>query len=641
MCGIFGAVFLADREVAHLEPALASLSHRGPDDTGVFRDRGVILGFRRLAILDLTPAGRQPMVSADGSVAVVFNGEVYNHHELRDELVALGHRFRSRSDAEVIVEGYVAWGEGIVERLDGMFAIGLWDARRRRLLLCRDRAGKKPLFYAHGTNARGGRSLRFASEAKAILASGYDAEIDLAALPFLLSFGYTPPPGTMYRGLSQLPPATVMTCEEGRAPDWRRYWRPRFTAAPLEVSVPEATAEIRRLFEAAVRRRLEADVPLGAFLSGGLDSTVVVGTMARLLGPGVRTFSIGFAGDPRYDETAYARIAARAFATEHLEFTLEPSSFALAERLVALHDGPFGDSSAIPSTMVALLARQHVTVALTGDGGDELFCGYHRLLAAEAAEAIPASLLRVGEALVGRLSRAGGERSPVARARRFLAAARLPLADRLARWSSLFACELDQLLLPEVLAQVAAETPLAWMRGILEQSRGATTLARILDHNFATYLPCDLLVKADRTSMAHSLELRSPFLDTALVEYVSRLPDSFKRRGLTTKWILRRAFCDLLPPPIARRGKMGFGMPLGTWFRGGLKEYLCDHLAATATIYDLVDRRFVERLLDDHFQMRSDHGHRLWLLLTLELWLRSLSRASSPRWRPTAPATEA
>jgi asparagine synthase (glutamine-hydrolysing) len=639
MCGIFGAVFLADGEVAHVEPALATLFHRGPDGDGVFRDSGVVLGFRRLAILDLTPAGGQPMVSADGSVAVVFNGEIYNHHELRNELAALGHRFRSRSDTEVIVEGYGAWGDGVFGRLDGMFAIGIWDARHRRLLLCRDRAGKKPLFYSHGTD--GAHSIRFASEAKAILASGHAAEIDLAALSYVLSFGYTPPPGTMYRGISQLPPATVMSCESGKAPQWRRYWRAPFAAAPLEVTVPQATAEIRRLFDAAVRRRIEADVPLGAFLSGGLDSTIVVGTMARLLGPGVRTFSIGFAGDPRYDETSFARLAARTFATRHVEFTLEPSSFALAERLVALHDGPFGDSSAIPSTVISMLAREHVTVALTGDGGDELFSGYLRFLAADAAEKVPRWLLRAGELLVERLPYANGERSAVARVRRFLAAARMPLADRLTRWSSLFAFELDQLLLPEIRAQAAADAPLGWMRAIVAESRGATTLARILDHNFSTYLPCDLLVKADRTSMAHGLELRSPFLDTALVEYVSRLPDSFKRRGMTTKWILRRAFRDLLPPRIAGRGKMGFGIPLGTWFRGDLKEYLYDHLSATALLYSLVDRRFVERLLDDHLEMRADHGHRLWLLLTLELWLRSLSRARSPGSRPAAPATGA
>jgi len=641
MCGIFGAAFLADGEVAAVEPALAALSHRGPDGEGVFRDRGVVLGFRRLAILDLTPAGGQPMVAVDGSVAVVCNGEIYNHHQLREELAALGHGFRSRSDAEVIVEGYCAWGEGVVDRLDGMFAIGIWDARRRRLLLCRDRAGKKPLFYAHGASSHGGQSIRFASEAKAILASGHDAEVDLAGLPYLLSFGYTPPPCTMYRGIAQLPPATLMSCEEGEAPRLRRYWRAPFTAAPLAVSVPQATAEIRRLFDAAVRRRLEADVPLGAFLSGGLDSTIVVGTMARQLGPGVRTFSIGFAGDRRYDETAFARLAARAFATEHVELTLEPSSFALAERLVAAHDGPFGDSSAIPSAVISMLAREHVTVALTGDGGDELFCGYHRFLAAEAAEAVPAPLLRLGAAIAGRLPAAASERSLVGRARRFLAAARLPLADRLARWSSLFAFELDQLLLPEIRAQAAADAPLGWMRAIVAESRGATTLARILDHNFATYLPGDLLVKADRTSMAHGLELRSPFLDTALVEYVSRLPDALKRRGRTTKWILRRAFADLLPPAIAHRGKMGFGIPLGAWFRGGLEGYLRDHLSPTAALYDLVDRPFVERLLDDHVRRRADHGHRLWLLLTLELWLRSLAPSRAARWRPAAPATGA
>jgi asparagine synthase (glutamine-hydrolysing) len=620
MCGIFGAVFVGKEQV-ELDRALAAIAHRGPDARGVWRSERAVLGHTRLAILDLTPTGAQPMLDAAGEVIVVFNGEIYNHHELRRELEGRGHTFRSRSDTEVIVEGYREWGADLVPRLDGMFAFGLWDAPRRRLLLARDRAGKKPLYY---TNAPG-RSLRFASEVKALLASGVAASFDIEALPMLLAFGYTPAPRSMYEGVVQLEPASLLVCDEGKAPSVRRYWKAPFAEPPSRISVDEATRGVRQHVEAAVARRLEADVPLGAFLSGGIDSSIVVGVMARLMGRPVKTFSIGFAGDAAYDETAYARIAARAFKTEHTEFTLEPSSFELVERLVHLHDGPFGDSSAIPTSVVAQLTRRHVTVALTGDGGDELFCGYIRFLAAEAAEKIPAPIRR-GVGRVAHLFPTGpSERHLWSRARRFLDAAALPFSDRLARWIGLFPLQLESVLLPDVRRAVNIAEPLDWMRNVVAATEGASTLARVLDHNFETYLPYDLLVKADRASMAHGLEARSPFLDTALVEYVARLPDRFKRRGLTTKWILRRAFADLLPREILTRGKMGFGVPLGTWFRGDLRGYLQDHLSPRAALGDYVDRAFVARLLAEHLDGRADHSHRLWLLLTLEIWLRSLS----------------
>ncbi len=620
MCGIFGALLLEQGSV-DVDAALRTIGHRGPDATGVWRSADVLLGHTRLAIIDLTPAGAQPMASPDANVVLVFNGEIYNHHQLRAELVALGHRFRSRSDTEVILEGYRAWGDGVVERLDGMFAIGIWDVARKRLLLARDRMGKKPLYFHRDQS-----SFRFASEAKAITASGIAAEMDPSALPSMLAFGYTPAPRSMLRGIEQLAPATLLTLEWGRAPVLRRYWKAPFAAPPLERSAPEAIAEIRTLLEAAVSRRLEADVPLGAFLSGGIDSTVIVGIMTRLLGRRVKTFSIGFGGDPSYDETHYARLAARAFDTEHVEFKLEPSSFDLVERLVALHDGPFGDSSAIPTSVVAGLTRKHVTVALTGDGGDELFCGYYRFLAAEAAERMPGFVRRAGSVVARRLPRGPGERGLLARTRRFLDASTLPLADRLTRLNSMFAFELKEILRADVLDQMSVEEPLDWMRETVSSSQGASTLARILDHNFETYLPYDLLVKADRASMAHGLETRTPFLDKALVEYAARLPDSLKRRGLTTKWILKRAFADLLPPEILHRGKMGFGVPLGAWFRAGLKDYLLDHLGGAAQIFDYLNRPFVERLVAEHLGGQADHGQRLWLLLTLEVWLRSLQR---------------
>ncbi len=634
MCGIFGAVFVEPGERVDAEAALRAIAYRGPDASKIHRAPGVVLGHNRLAILDLSPGAHQPMFSADRQVVVVFNGEIYNHHELRKELVALGHGFRTRSDTEVIVEGYRAWGDGVVRRLDGMFALGLYDARAERLLLARDRTGKKPLFYA-----RDGGAVRFGSEAKAIVASGVCADMDPDALVSVLAMGYTPPPRSMYRGIAQLPPATFAVAERGGA--WReeRYWRAPFGEPPLRMDDDEAAAEVRRAFEAAVVRRMEADVPLGAFLSGGIDSTILVSVMAKHATHKVRTFSIGFSGDERFDETRYARAAAQAFGTDHTEFVVEPSSFDLVERLVAMHDGPFGDSSAIPMSIVCMLARRHVTVALGGDGGDELFCGYSRFLAAELEDRIPRAVRTAG----GMVERALPDHvrwiGPSSRARRLVRRAARPLPERLLAWTGYFAFELEGLLRPEIQRSSDLTQPAETSRRALHGMDGASVLSRVLAHNFETYLPGDLLVKADRASMMHSLEVRAPFLDTALIELAARLPDATRRRGTTTKWILRHAYRDVLPESILKRPKMGFGVPLGTWLRGDLKPFMLDHLAEGAQIYEWLQPAAVRRLLDEHFGQVADHGHRLWLLLTLQVWLKSLSARAAPRASVEAPAT--
>ncbi len=619
MCGIFGAAFVADEGRVDVGAALRAIAYRGPDASKVHRAPGIVFGHNRLAILDLSPEADQPMTSPEGDVTLVFNGEIYNHHELRAELVGRGHTFRTRSDTEVIVEGYRAWGDGVVGRLDGMFAFGLFDARARRVVLARDRAGKKPLFYALS-----GDGLLFGSEAKALFAAGFPRAVDPSSFSLLLSLGYTPAPRTMYKGVAELLPASMLTLQPGSAPVVTRYWRAPFAEPRLEVSAADATTRVRDLVTAAVVRRLEADVPLGAFLSGGIDSTIVAGIMARHSGRRVRTFSIGFAGDARFDETRYARIAARAFDTEHTEFTLQPSSFDLVGRLVELYDGPFGDSSAIPTSILSQLTRQHVTVALSGDGGDELFCGYNRFLAAEAEERVPMAVRRAAGALARRAATVGVGKE-VARAARMLGRAATPLPERLLAWASFFAGDLTGLFRVDVAAAMDLDEASAYSRSVLAHTAGAPVMARILAHNFDTYLAYDLLTKSDRASMLHSLELRSPFLDTALVEYAARLPARLLRRGTQTKWILRRAFRDLLPEPILRRPKMGFGVPLGAWFRGDLKPYLLDHFGPRAEIFDYLDYAFVSRLLTDHFDGRSDHGHRIWLLLTTQLWLKQLA----------------
>ena len=617
MCGIFGMI--GEASDGALDAARAALQRRGPDSSGAFRDGDVGLAHTRLQVIDLSAAAAQPMAGCTPAVQVTYNGEIYNHHALRAQLETRGHRFRSRADTEVIVHGWEEWGPAVVEKLDGMFALAVWDARTRTLLLARDRTGKKPLTYAR--TPRG--SLWFASEPKALFAAGLPDAIDVRALPMLLAWGYVPPPSTLHEGVAQLGPAQRLVWRSGQEPQIDTYWRPTFADEPLAISFAESTRRVRELVIAAVERRLESDVPLGAFLSGGLDSTIVVGVMAKLYGRRVRTFSIGFAGDARFDETHFARMAASAFGTDHTTFEVQPSSVQLVEELVQLHDGPFADSSAIPTYTISKLMREHVTVALSGDGGDELFCGYLRFLAAEAAEKIPPavrrSLRRLGALLPGALP----HHSLGARARRFFAGADLPLADRIARWNSIFAFDTQGLLRPELGRTLDLSTPLAWHRAHVD-GRGSV-LKRLLDDNFQTYLANDLQQKVDRCSAGNGLEVRSPLLDTQLIEFAGRLPDGHLRRGRETKRVLRAAFHDLVPEPIRRRGKMGFGVPLATWFRGELHGYLRDHLSPQAALHEYLDPAATRRLLDEHETKKADRSAQLWTLLTLEVWLRSLA----------------
>jgi asparagine synthase (glutamine-hydrolysing) len=601
---------------------VATLRHRGPESSGVARPDGATLAHTRLKIIDLSPAGAQPMANEDDTVWATFNGEIYNFQELRRELEGHGHRFRSHTDTETLVHGYEQWGDQLVDRLDGMFAFGIWDTRARRLLLARDRAGKKPLYYAQ----HGGRLL-FASEMKALFAAGVPLEIAPAGVVGYLAYGYVPPPGTPYQAVNELLPAHRLVLEDGRAPQTERYWSFDFQARGKPPGEAAAASRIRELLTDAVRKRLVADVPVGAFLSGGLDSTIVVGLMAQL-GHKVRTFSIGFEGDPRYDETHFARIAARAYQTDHTEFRVGPADFGLIEKLIWHHDGPFGDSSAIPTYVVSRLTREKVTVALTGDGGDELFAGYLRFLAATATERIPAAVRPLAGMAAQLLPDGGPSRGLVARAKRLLSAVTMPLGDRLARWSSFFAFSLDEALQPDLRPHGAGA--LGFHRNFFARPEGRSPLALALNHNFGAYLPCDLLVKMDRTSMAHALETRAPFLDTALIDYVSGLPDDYKLRGRTTKYILRRAFADMMPPEIKARGKMGFGIPLGTWFRGDLRAYLTDHIASPgARIAAYVRPDVVARMLSAHMAGTANHEHEFWALLTLELWLRMLPRLAN------------
>ncbi len=640
MCGICGELRFDGAPVseARLVAMRDQLVHRGPDSDGVYVAGAASggLGFRRLRIIDLTANASQPMANENGSVWVVFNGEIYNFQELREGLVARGHRFRSQSDTETIVHLYEEKGADCIGDLDGMFAIAIWDERAQRLTLARDRAGKKPLFHF-----RSDRVFVFASEMKSFFGHpDVTMDVDLEAVPYYFIHGYVPGPATFYRNVRQVPPATVMTVEPDGRVSSRRYWSIEFPRASdvRPIGTQDAVEGVRQRTTRAVERRLVSDVPLGAFLSGGIDSTIVVGLMSRAMAEPVKTFSIGFEGDAAYDETAFARLAARRFNTEHTEFRVSPSDFDLIDTLIWHHDGPFGDSSAVPTYIVSKLARDHVTVVLTGDGGDEVFAGYRRFWAAVQSERIPRFVAVAGRALLSSLPTPSHERHWLAEAQRFFNAMGAPFDERITMWNALFFEELPALLRPELVATLHPLDKLQYLGGERERMDGRSTLSRLLHANFTSYLPDDLLVKTDRCTMANSLEARSPFLDRELIEYVAALPDNFKLDGRRTKAILRDAFADLLPPEIERRGKMGFGVPLGAWFRGHLRDSMRDLLLAPNARYrDMLSGAFVERLVRRHLSGEANVGQQLWSLICFERWLHVL-----PEWRqgarpPTAP----
>jgi asparagine synthase (glutamine-hydrolysing) len=625
VCGICGELTF-DGALVRTETLVSMrdrLEHRGPDADGVFvsADRRAGLGFRRLAIIDLSPLGNQPMANEDGTVVVAFNGEIYNFQTLRARLIANGHTFRSQSDTEVLVHLYEDIGSRLVEEIDGMFAIAIWDARAGRLLLARDRAGKKPLFVY-----RDSRRLVFGSEIKAIFGHpDVPLQMDESAVPAYFTFGYVPHPATFYRGVTQIDPAGVLVVDAGGVTvESRQYWRLRFPDDGRGETIDRQSAreQVRELVTNAVARRLVSDVPLGAFLSAGIDSTIVVGVMSRLMNAPVKTFTIGFEGAPAFDETAAAQQVARRFETEHTEFRVKPSAVDLIDRLVWHHDGPFGDSSAIPTFLVSQLTRQHVTVVLTGDGGDELFAGYLRFQAALAAGRMPKLARPLAEFGLSLLPDAPHERHVLARARRFVKFMHLPLLERLVRWNSIFQDDLASVLLQE---GSAVSVGLEALSGQPDVSRAASPLNQLLALNYASYLADDLLVKTDRCTMANSLEARCPLLDTALTEYAASLPDAFKLDGRRTKAILRDAFADLIPAEIDRRPKTGFGVPLDAWFRGELREYVRDVLLSpSAASRAFLKPAAVSQLIDSHQRGHANIGHRLWTLVCFERWLQQL-----------------
>jgi len=621
MCGIAGifdtrGLRPIDRPL--LERMNQAQFHRGPDEGGTFVAPGIGLAHRRLSIIDVS-TGQQPLFNQDRSICIVFNGEIYNFQQVRAELQALGHVFQTHSDTEVIVQAWAAWGEDCVRKLRGMFAFAIWDQRRRSLLLARDRLGKKPLVYCPL-----GLDILFGSEIKAILASpSVPRRLRLLSLHDYLTYQYVPHPHTMFDGILKLPPGHTLLWKDGHT-SVEEYWRPPF-GPPINITLPEASERIRDLLDEATRIRLMSEVPLGAFLSGGIDSSIVVALMARHMPEPVKTFSIGFE-EKRYDELKYARLAAQRIGADHHEFIVRPDAVEILPKLAWHYDEPFADSSAVPTYYVSQQTRQHVTVALTGDAGDEGFAGYSRYKAMRLAAAFDHAphwlrdwLAQGAWRAIPDTLRSGTLRR---RARRFLAALALDPCSRYTRWC----CAFDD----ELKAQVCSEDMQAAVAGFpssrifaqeYAQVPGLDFVARTLFVDYRRYLPDDLNLKVDIASMAHSLECRSPFLDHRVVEFAATLPTRLKLRGMTSKFLLKHAFRDLLPKEILHRPKMGFGVPIAEWFRGPLKDLARDTLLSPAFFANgWFSESGVRRLVDDHTQGRHDHGYRLWALLMFELW---------------------
>jgi asparagine synthase (glutamine-hydrolysing) len=628
MCGIVGQVRPQGR---HVDPNLiarmcAGLEHRGPDSRGIHHEERVGLGIQRLRVIDLN-TGDQPLYNEDRSVAVVLNGEIYNYRELRDELLARGHELRTQGDTEVIAHLYEEHGPDCVRRLHGMFAFALWDRRRGQLLLARDRVGKKPLFYA----LRDG-TLTFASELQALLR---DEEIpravDPVALDRFLTFGYVPSPLSAIRGVRKLPPAHTLVLREGRA-ELRRYWQLDYRSK-LNAPVEELCERIRAALRAATQRRMIADVPLGAFLSGGIDSSAVVAAMAEASSGPVRTFSIGF-DHQQFDELPHARLVAEQFGTVHEEFRVRADAIAVVPRIIRHYGEPFADSSAIPSFYLAEMTRRHVTVALNGDGGDESFAGYTRYVANAVAgrlDRIPAPLRHGLAALGARVADDGEVGSVRNKFRRLAGTLALDPAARYARYVSWFDAEArDALYAAEFADGLDAEPAESLIADAWAAASGTSPVDRMLEVDVSTYLVDDLIAKIDIATMAHALEARSPFLDHELMQLAASIPAGLKVRGREKKWILRKALRGWLPDEVLDRPKQGFSVPLSGWLRTDLRDWARDVLLDPGTLErGYFDPAAVRRLLDRHAAGADGDAKRIWSLLMLELWHREFVDAAA------------
>ena len=624
MCGICGFIYpQANKSIdaALLRKMTTVIYHRGPDDEGFYTDERAALGMRRLSIIDLV-TGNQPVANEDESLWLVFNGEIYNYQSLHAELERKGHRFATRSDTEVIVHAYEEYGDRCAEKFNGMFAFALWDTHRKRLLIARDHVGIKPLYYWVGR-----QGLVFGSELKCLVAHpDVPTEVDLIALDQFLTLEYIPSPRTIFKAVNKLPPGHLLVYEAGEA-RVQQYWDVPIRDVPQDED--SAAEMLRELIDDAVRMQLMSDVPLGAFLSGGIDSSTVVASMAHSTDMAVKTFSIGF-DDASYNELPYAREVARWYETDHTEEILQPEIANLAEKLVRHLDEPFGDFSIFPTYLVSQVARKKVKVVLSGDGGDELFGGYDTYVAQEMDQVyrhLPIKLRRdILPALFARIPPTPEKKGLVNKAKRFVEGASLPDALQHTRWM-MFMSQADKadLYTSEVRAALNGDSSAAIMVDYFARRESFAPLSQQQYVDIKTYLVDDILTKVDRMSMAVSLEARVPLLDYRIVELAVNLPAYMKLHRGQTKRILKKAMADRLPESVLTKPKQGFSIPLKNWLRAELKPMMLDLLTQDSILRrGLFSAETVATWVDEHLKGRANHSHRLWALMVFELWHRQV-----------------
>lgn len=620
MCGICGIIdYNTDGKINSdiLSRMCFTLKHRGPDDEGIYINKAssVGLGHRRLSIIDLSSAGHQPMANEDKTIWIILNGEIYNYLDLKSELISKGHEFKSHTDTETIIHLYEEYGQACVKFLRGMFAFAIWDERKQSLLLARDRVGKKPLIYSYVNGV-----FCFASEFASLLESNLiSKEVNYEAIHYYLTFGYIPAPLTIYKNVFKLSPAHSLILSE-RKITIEQYWQLDYSKK-VKISEAEAAEEVLRLLKESVGIRLHSDVPLGVFLSGGIDSSTVVALMSQILHQKVKTFSIGFE-EKDFSELKYARNIAERFNTDHHEFIVRPKALEILPLLIERYGEPYADSSCIPTYYVAQQTKQYVTVALNGDGGDELFAGYERYQAMLAAEKIPNIAKNIISGFANSLPDSVNSKNSLRRIKRFLNGAVLPFQQRYIRWVGIFNDEQRRRIYSDEFLKMNPMVDSSnSMKPLSGNFRGLSTLDLLLWTDTLNYLPNDLLVKVDITSMANSLEARSPFLDHKLMEFTASLPPEYKIKGLTRKYILKKTIRDLIPKENIYRRKMGFGVPVGEWFRNSMKEFLCETLLSQVAVgRGYFKPEAIKDMVIQHIKKKKDYTFHLWALLMLELW---------------------
>jgi asparagine synthase (glutamine-hydrolysing) len=629
MCGIAGVVETGGSGYASpdlVSRMLQTIVHRGPDDAGVYDGGRAVLGARRLKVIDLE-GGHQPIGNEDGTVWVAYNGEIYNHAALRRELQARGHQFRTVCDTEVIVHAWEEYGDAFVEHFQGMFGFALWDTRTATLVLCRDRLGIKPIYYAWD-----GSRLLFASEIKALLASDtMTPAVDPQALYHYIGYEFVPAPATMFRGIRKLPAGHMLVLRNG-AVDVRGYWD--VPSTPAEMSDEARIAGIRRLLQEAVAKRLMADVPLGVFLSGGLDSTAVLAFAKEATTELIPTFTIGYR-DPSFSEWDYARRVAQHYGTDHREIVIEPITPELIEATVWHLDEPMTDLSSIPFWILSREARRRVTVCLSGEGGDEVFVGYDRFIAsklnAHVYSLLPRALRRTVEHIVRRLPDREQKKGAINLVKRFVEGAALPEDGGHMRWQYFSSAAQDRALFREAFLAEVEQDPFEPVRRHRTRVAGADRLLQECYVDLRLTMADSVLMKVDKMSMAHALEVRVPFLDHALVEFAARVPSDRKFPGLKTKALYRKAMEGVLPGFVLERGKQGYSLPIKNWLRTELRSYMTVLLNESPLVREHFDVAFVNTLIEQHLRRTHNHNHVLWGLMNAALWHRRYIEARAAR----------